>query len=267
MTKKKQSISILGCGWLGLPLAERLIHLQFQIKGSTTTEAKLAQLKQKGIQAFLIDIETLPDHIQEFLQAEILIIGITTKKLEAYKALISEIALSPIKKVLFISSTSVYAKANQMLAEDSSLLNIDSPFLAIENLFINQLSWITTIIRFAGLIGPKRHPGRFFAQGKPISQPDAPVNLIHLNDSIHLIIEVIQQEAWREMFNACSDSHPSKREFYTRAARAYGAPLPNFIETDRLEYKMISNARVKEKLGLTFSDSQLMAERFFETCI
>gem|GEM_PF-4555050 len=49
----KPTISIIGCGWLGLPLAEFLVQKGYLIKGSTTREEKLDQLKSKGIQPFL----------------------------------------------------------------------------------------------------------------------------------------------------------------------------------------------------------------------
>ncbi len=49
-------ISILGCGWLGVPLAESLIKKGFSIKGSTTSEEKIEILTKKGIEAFLISI-------------------------------------------------------------------------------------------------------------------------------------------------------------------------------------------------------------------
>ncbi|WP_258929290.1 hypothetical protein [Flavobacterium davisii] len=44
---KRQKISLLGCGWLGLPLAESLIKKGYEIKGSTTNLDKIPLLKQK----------------------------------------------------------------------------------------------------------------------------------------------------------------------------------------------------------------------------
>ena len=52
-----KKISILGCGWLGLPLAKSLIEKGFSIKGSTTSEEKLQVLQNAGIQPFLISIK------------------------------------------------------------------------------------------------------------------------------------------------------------------------------------------------------------------
>ena len=41
-------ISILGCGWLGLPLAKALIENGFSVKGSTTSTDKLTALENAG---------------------------------------------------------------------------------------------------------------------------------------------------------------------------------------------------------------------------
>ena len=42
-------ISILGCGWLGFPLAKSLVEKGFSVKGSTTSENKLSILSTAGI--------------------------------------------------------------------------------------------------------------------------------------------------------------------------------------------------------------------------
>ncbi|WP_321539617.1 NAD(P)-binding domain-containing protein [Flavobacterium piscinae] len=47
-----KQISILGCGWLGMPLAKHLLQKGYSIKGSTTTETKLELLQNEGITPF-----------------------------------------------------------------------------------------------------------------------------------------------------------------------------------------------------------------------
>ena len=47
-----KNISIIGCGWLGFPLAKHLIRLGYHIKGSTTSKDKLTKLESEGIEAF-----------------------------------------------------------------------------------------------------------------------------------------------------------------------------------------------------------------------
>ena len=65
-----EQISILGCGWLGLPLAEHLIEKGFSVKGSTTSPNRVGELESKEIEAFIIELS--PNEIsgdyESFLQ-------------------------------------------------------------------------------------------------------------------------------------------------------------------------------------------------------
>ena len=77
-----KQISILGCGWLGLPLAKSLLEKRFSVKGSTTSFEKISALESNGIQPFQIELsETeIKGEIDSFLaNSEILIIDIPPK--------------------------------------------------------------------------------------------------------------------------------------------------------------------------------------------
>ena len=52
-----KSVSILGCGWLGKPMAVSLLSEGFSVKGSTTSEIKIQELEALEIEAYLIDIK------------------------------------------------------------------------------------------------------------------------------------------------------------------------------------------------------------------
>ena len=69
-------ISILGCGWLGLPLAKALLEKGFSVKGSTTSVQKLPLLKNIGAAPFLITLHAgaISGDLVSFLEnAQILI--------------------------------------------------------------------------------------------------------------------------------------------------------------------------------------------------
>ena len=75
-------IGIIGCGWLGLPLAKTLILNNYKVKGSTTTKNKLEILKKEGIEPYLIEIteNSISESINSFLnELDILIINIPPK--------------------------------------------------------------------------------------------------------------------------------------------------------------------------------------------
>lgn len=252
------TISILGGGWLGLPLARHLIKAGYIVNASTTSDNRIANLKSIGANPFIVNIDLFPSDIETFLQANTLIINIPSKNIDGFGSLIHEIEKSEIEKVLFVSSTSVYEDTNRTIAESDGVESILSPLLTIENMFRYSGKFKTTIVRFGGLIGYSRKPGMFFSTGKLVKNPEANVNLIHRDDCIGIISRIIEQEVWGDVFNCCADTHPTKREFYTHAAKAIGRPAPEFDHSDARSYKIISNQKVKQLLNYKFIHPDLM---------
>jgi nucleoside-diphosphate-sugar epimerase len=255
------TISILGSGWLGLPLATQIYKQGFSVKASTRHNDRFSEITSTGASAFIVDIDELAES-GEFLQADILIINITSKNISGFARLIQQIETSPIQKVLFISSTSVYQNLNREVTEDEQAENHDSELWQIEQLFQTNKNFETTILRFSGLIDERRHPGRFFRNGRSVPQADAPVNLIHLDDCLGIINAILRQEAWGEIFNGCADTHPSKREFYSYARQLMGLSPPEFDSESDIKYKIISNQKVKNKLNYRFQHPDLMKIAF-----
>ena len=57
MHMQKETITILGCGWLGLPLAKALVKAGYSVKGSTTREENLETLREAGLEPFLVELD------------------------------------------------------------------------------------------------------------------------------------------------------------------------------------------------------------------
>ncbi len=258
--KQMETISILGCGWLGLPLAKDLKAMGYHVKGSSTSEYGVNQISSIGVQPFVFDIENQTNNIKQkqFLQSNTLVVNVPSKKIWCFEKLLLRIEKSEIKKLLFVSSTSVYPSNNQIITEETETIPQFSPLLTIEDLFRSSKVIDTTVIRFGGLIGYDRHPAKFFSLEKPVPSPDSNINMIHRDDCIRIIEQIIAQKAWGEVFNCCADSHPTKRDFYTKLANDIGAKPPAFMKTDKTEFKIISNAKVKKHLNFEFKYSNLM---------
>ena len=252
-----KTISILGCGWLGKPLAIKLIAEGYTLKGSTTTFNKLEAFKNVGIEPFLISLENIPATIKQFLTSEILIVALPSKNIEGFQNLIQFIQKSSIKKVIFISSTSVYVSDNKVVTEDSLLQN--SPLVSIENMFLKNKTFKTTIVRFAGLFGYNRKPGNFFKNGREIPNPDGFVNMIHQDDCVSILFKIIESNSWNQIFNACADTHPKRRDYYIKTKEDLGNDPPIFAETKNTVFKIISNKKLKKALNYKFKYHDLMA--------
>ncbi|HKJ81427.1 MAG TPA: NAD-dependent epimerase/dehydratase family protein [Ignavibacteriaceae bacterium] len=256
------TISILGCGWLGLPLAVNFINRGYNVKASTTSGNRLAELSAQKIEPYIIELENLPGNISAFLKSDTLIINIPSKNINGFRNLVKEIEKSGIEKVIFVGSTSIYEDNNKTIYEDDGEESSTSPFFSIENLLLNSGKFRTTILRFGGLIGYSRNPGRFFANGRPVANPEANINMIHRDDCIEIIDQIIEQSVWGEVFNCCADTHPTKRKFYTLAAKNIDAQVPNFEESADKKYKIISNEKIKKFLNYEFKYPDLMKINF-----
>ncbi|PAM95839.1 NAD(P)-dependent oxidoreductase [Flavobacterium sp. IR1] len=266
-------ISILGCGWLGFPLAKKLIEKGFSINGSTTTQDKLSILEDAGIHSFLVALESesASDTIAKFLnKSEILIIDIPPKLravnsdssntnemvfVKKIKNLIPFVEKSTIKKVLFVSSTSVYGDENALITEET-IPNPDTEsgkqLRITETILQENQHFETTILRFGGLIGEDRHPVKFLAGKDNLENPDAPVNLIHQNDCIAIIEAIIKKRKWNEVFNAAAPFHPSRAEYYTQKAKERGLNVPSFSATNSNIKKVISSSKIEKDLHYQF---------------
>jgi len=271
-----KNISILGCGWLGLPLAKSLLEIGFLVKGSTTSIEKMTLLESNGIHAFQITLSEneIQGDIQSFLKnSEILIIDIPPKLRENYKEnflakiqnLIPFIENATIRKVIFVSSTSVYADDNSTVTESTkpeTETESGKQLLEVEQLLQNNKNFKTTIIRFGGLIGENRHPIHFLAGRKNIENPYAPINLIHQLDCIGIIEEILRQAqndklGFGEIFNAVAPFHPTRKTYYSEKALELNLLLPEFDESKPSVGKIISSEKVETVLGYHFENITL----------
>ncbi len=263
--KSKPSISIMGCGWLGLPLAEQLIKKGFSVKGSITTAEKMEMLQEKNIVPFQIQVtETqISGDVTAFLQSDILIINfppgrrgdVIRHHTAQMRLLTKEILKNPVKNVLFISSTSVYPELNLQMYEDETRYPSNTSgraLLEAERVLQAQKQFTTSIIRFAGMMGPDRHPGRFLAGKKNLENGRAPVNIIHRDDCIGVIVKLIEEKAWGEIFNACADVHPLRKDFYILAAQKLVLEPPEFVSGSTANFKIVNSDKIKTTLNYTF---------------
>lgn len=261
-------ISIIGCGWLGLPLSKHLIDKGHWVKGSTTSTSKMTSLLSAGIDPYYIEMSE--DGIKGDLTAglsesDILLLNIPPglRKqpekdfVKQMTHMIPYIEQSDITKVLFISSTSVYADdvSIPVITEDSTL-DPDSEsgkqLLEVERLFQNHQGFQTTILRFAGLFGDERHPATFLSGKTSLKNPEAPVNLIHLKDCIHIISTIIDNEIWNDTFNASTTPHPSRQDYYSMVCKQLHLPLPEFDNTSPSIGKCINSNKLVQLLNYKF---------------
>ena len=235
-----RTIGVIGCGWLGLPLAIELTKLGYSVRGSTSTQSKLAVLEANGITPFqiLLRPSEIQGNIDDFLlKMEILIINVPPRMrrgsgesyIEKMRQLHSKIKADGVPKLLFVSSTSVYGKAEGEVDENSPVIPVtDSAkqLVAAEKLFMDDDALQTSILRYGGLIGPDRHPVTMLSGKKDLKNGNDYVNLIHRDDCIHMIKVILKNDWWNEIFNGVYPEHPKKSEYYAEEAAKRGLKPP-----------------------------------------
>lgn len=225
-----KSISILGAGWLGFSLAEKLLQLNYEVNASTTHVENFSAFEQAGLKPFLVQLNDA-DEIDHSFWTETLILSFPPGKSGDYSsyAIKVENILKQLpemcKRVIMISSTSVYPKKTGHWKEDQlfeaetheaeSILNAEEAVLSSNKQAI--------ILRLSGLVGYERNPARFGTSRLPANEP---VNMIHRDDAIGVILRLLELEHIQGIFNGCSPAHPSRQAFYTAGAKALGVESP-----------------------------------------
>ncbi len=262
------SITILGCGWLGLEVAKFFIEKGIKVNGSTTSKHKIEILEKEGIKPYLIDLSeeniqnfTSENYFKDFFETDILLINIPPPKeskgenKDFYKTQMEIITTHLIenkkatKKIIFISSTSIYkdyeAKLNKEVTEkDVQTLeqaNRKDIFEA-ESVFVHASKTTnleTVILRAGGLMGGQRIAGRYFAGKKDLNTGLIPVNFIHRKDLITIIWQIAKKmnknslftsqiQNKSEVFNVVTPEHPIRQKVYQKNAKDYNFESPTF---------------------------------------
>lgn len=252
-------VSVLGCGWLGLSLAADLVRRGHLIRGSVMHEEKLAELAAAGVEGHRLELTpTAEGDVEGFFDADALVITLPPKRSEAgvrerYPAQIRA-ALEHVPadtRLVFTSSTSVYPELNRVVTEGDAGGDVSESGKAILEAETLVRERGGTILRLAGLYGYDRQPGRRLA-GRDVSGGDAPVNLVHRDDVVMILVGVLEQTVRDVTLNVCADKHPTRREVYTRQAERYGFAPPRFGEPHTQNFKLVSNEALRRMLGFVF---------------
>lgn len=252
----------MGLGWIGLPLGRLLKVNGHEVKGSTTSEEKASQVRTDGIEAFVFSLDPFPSGVgfQSLFQAQTLVLNIPPrtrseggeKYLEQLKFVKELVHNSPIQQVLYISSTGVYPDQTIEEAYDEScpIHASNTGNLSLwkaEEYLKSNLECKLTVLRFGGLLGDERIPGRYFS-GKENVIGHTRVNFIYRQDAARMMQFIIENELWNETFNGVAPHHPQRKEVYARNSEDLGIPLPiSFAPEKEKDQRLISPQKILDK--------------------
>lgn len=247
---------VIGCGWLGLPFAEKLASQGHNVIGTTSSVDKAPLLASKNIQSKIL---RQPDFFEEwdaFNELDYVLLNIPPSQFkETYAEAMGNIVrqLNDRCRVVFISSTSVYPNNEQRVDENTPATGTgrNGSYVAAAEKKIQSLKpEDVTILRLAGLVGGDRHPAKYM-QGKSIGGAATPVNLVHREDCLSAIRAVQQHNCWGKTINICASQHPKKKTYYTDVAEKMNLDKIAFNDSQR-PFKIVDNQRSKSLLGMKY---------------
>lgn len=236
-------IAIIGCGWLGLPLALSLQKSGHSIVATRRSKDDCSQLSSLGFTGLPFELgATLTDKkLAPIFNSDLLILNIpvgrkniTSDTFEAnMHDLLRHAVGSKIQQVIFVSTTSVYGDQNAVFAEKSPTspdTQSGKINLAVERLVQQHFSEDACVIRLSGLVGENRHPVNYLAGKSDLAAPNKVVNLVHQQDVLQSIEHIIKNGIWGNTLVLSATEHPTRQDYYTWAAQQLNLDPPSFIE-------------------------------------
>ncbi len=211
--KQIKKVSILGCGWVGKAVAQKLSSHYDVVCLSKKIEENL---KNRAYDTDILLIATPPrgDYIEVLHK---------TLKL-----------LSSQTQVILLSSISFYDK---------------KPLVVEAEALVQKSANLWVILRLGGLMGYDRIAGKYSA-GKSVAF-DGNTNYVHRDDVVGVIEQVIALKTRNKVFDVVAPKQSSKKIIYTQNAKQFGFEESQF-ENGFREGKRLSCARVCEVLEYQF---------------
>lgn len=263
-----KKVSIIGLGWLGMPLAMALNAKGYKVVGSKTTLDGVEAARMSGIECYPLnftpELVCQAEDLETLLNVDVLIITLPARRTvegsEIYFQAVQQLADSAlahnIPRIIFISSTSIYGEGEGTVRENSPLepVTISGKVLKeLENWFHKLPHTSVDVLRLAGLVGVDRHPGRFLAGKTEVKGASHGVNLVHRDDVVAAISLLLSLPRGGHTYNLFAPGHPQKQHFYPLLARQLNLPEPQFAaEQQTSTGKLVDGSRIVKELGFEY---------------
>lgn len=276
MSPARPHVLIVGCGYVGTRLAQRLAG-QFDITALVRSSDSAATLERQGIRALAVDLDRarLGTHIPERLeQAATFYLAPPPQQGESDLRLdrFLQLATVPPTAFVYVSTTGVYGDTKGALVDESTPVN---PLTerARRRVSAEEMIrvWCTerrvrrVVLRVPGIYGPGRLPLDKLRAREPAIRPDEAgiSNRIHVDDLVEACVAAATNPEARGVYNTTDGNACTATDFLDRVARLADLPPPPRVSMDEAqltfsperlsfinESRSVSNERMLRHLGV-----------------
>ncbi len=280
---------IIGCGDVGLRVAQRLISREQQVTGIVLSEHSASLCEECGIEALHTDLDDLDAlDVIETTDTEIYYFAPPPSQGEHDTRIAHFLAVAkarPPKRLVYISTTGVYGDCNGEWIDETWPA---SPQTERANRRWNaeqQLGeWSSAsgtdviILRVGGIYGPDRLPIERIPKMTVICPEEAPYsNRIHADDLAEICIAAMDRGKPGEIYNATDGDPTTMTDYLYRVADRAGIERPPCASLDEAEEKLspamlsfvsearrIDNSKMLKELGVELQYPTL--EKGLDSC-
>lgn len=244
-----RAVLLLGCGFTGKVVAQRLAFAGRPVVGTSRTSRGAAVIRTRGARALVWDgqdmapLKTLRGRLAAvvsfvppaFPTARDGALGARGGPFEdVHERVLEVFANEPLDRFIYVSSTSVYGDRAGGAVDEATEPTPDSPSgharVAVERVVLAS-GLPAVVVRPAGIYGPGRSLlHRLAAQRlRMIGQGEAVGNRVHVHDLATTILRAVDRGEPGRVYVA-SDQQPAPRaEVAAYAVEHFGLPAPTFV--------------------------------------
>ena len=269
-------VLIIGCGYVGLPLGEELARLGHTVVGARRSTEGLEEVRQAGLEPIAFDVTSEEEWLALPTDFDWVVNTVSSSKggadqytrvyLQGNRNLIQWAARSAVKKIVYTSSTSVYAQSDGAEVDEASATEPTSPtsrvLVEAEKVLLEAgRTGIApaVVVRVAGIYGPGRgHLFQNYVKGEAVIPDDGSrlSNMVHRDDVAGAIIAALERGQPGEVYNAVDQEPVALIDFFGWLSRELGRPMPPQVPSDQLPErkrgatsKRVSHRKMVEVLG------------------
>src|SRR3989338_3617199 len=267
-------ILIAGCGYLGKALGKNLVESGAKVWGLRRDPLALKALEVVGIRPWQSDLSK-PESLTQLPQVDYVVLCQAPSKpaddyhktyYEATRNLIEALHLKKPKKIVLVSSTSVYGTRNgswvdeETRPDDKGYLSKEAEerakvLLETEDLVLTGLI-PSIVVRLGGIYGPRRNRLKAIKEGKiKPSFSNLYSNRIHVDDAVSGIKLLLDKGKPGEIYLGVDDEPTTANQFYSWIYEKLSIAKPSdpdkISENNRASNKRCSNKKIKQ-LGMKF---------------
>jgi nucleoside-diphosphate-sugar epimerase len=223
-------------------VATQWLQAGHDVSALTRSLQRAVELRGLDVTPFVGDV-LAPETLRQLRAADVLLMAVGAGSADKRAVYVDGLAnvlaatAEKIRRIIYVSSVSVYGQADGSWVDESSPCEPTSAggkiCLEAESVLRDHSSVPPDVfvLRLAGIYGPVRLLTRIeeLRAGTPLGgEPDAWLNLIHVDDAARAVVACSEPGRAGGTYVVCDDGPVKRREYYTALARLVGAPAPQF---------------------------------------